>query len=125
MENQIKNFEDACKSLKLDPEKIVPDFSLFPGKHQKAMIAHAKLIIIAQALNGDWEPDWNNWDETKYYPWFDMEKSSSGSGFSCDDCVDWNSVSNVGSRLCFKTREMAKYAGTQFQALYKDYFVIE
>ena len=41
--NEIKTFEDACKALKLDPEKVIPDFSMFPEKHQKAMIAHAKL----------------------------------------------------------------------------------
>lgn len=124
MQNQIKTFEDACKALKLDSKKVLPDFSMFPEKHQKAMIAHAKLVIIAQALNGDWEPNWDDWDECKYEPWFDMENSSSGSGFSyyVYDC--WLSASVVGSRLCFKSSELAKYAGKQFEALYKDYFVI-
>ena len=122
--NEIKTFEDACKALKLDPEKVIPDFSMFPEKHQKAMIAHAKLIIIAQALNGDWKPDWKNWEQWKYTPWFDMENSSSGSGFSYLDCADWHAGSCVGSRLCFKSRDLAEYAGKQFLDLYRDYFVI-
>ena len=125
MQNQIKTFEDACKALKLDSKKVLPDFSMFPEKHQKAMIAHAKLVIIAQALNGDWEPNWYDYNEFKYYPWFEMYESSSGSGFSFYDFGVWDSASYVGSRLCFKSRELAEYAGTQFEALYKDYFVIE
>ena len=123
MTHKIKTFEDACKALKLDPEKVLPDFSMFPEQHRKAMTAHAKLIIIAQALNGNWKPDWDNGEWDKYYPWFDMD-SSSGSGFSYDGYDDWCSISLVGSRLCFKSRELAEYAGKQFEDLYRDYFVI-
>ena len=122
MYTEIKTFEDACKVLNLDSEKVIPDFSLFPTEEQEAMKAHAKLIIIAKAINGDWIPDWKNWDQYKYYPWFEMG-SSSGVGFSYDDCGFWNTRSTVGSRLCFESREKAKYVGEQFQDLYKIYFV--
>ena len=120
---KIKTFEDACKALGLDPKKSLPDFSGYPEKHAKGMIAHAKLVIIAEALNEGWTPDWTdgNWD--KYYPWFEMG-SPSGVGFSCGDYGHWLSGSSVGSRLCFKSSELAKYAGKQFEQLYKDYFVM-
>ncbi|UOY07739.1 hypothetical protein L0P88_04110 [Muricauda sp. SCSIO 64092] len=121
---QIKTFEDACKVLGLDPEKVIPDFSMFQEEHQKAMVAHAKLVIIAQALNGDWKPDWGNREWDKYCPWFSMG-GSSGSGFAPCDSVSWRSRSGVGSRLCFKSSEIAKYAGKQFEELYKDYFLIQ
>lgn len=122
--NKIKTFEDACKALNLNSTAVIPDFSAFPETHQKSMIAHSKLIIIAEALNEGWKPDWSDSDQYKYYPWFDMEESASG-GFSSHVCAaDWTS-SIVGSRLSFKSRELAEYAGTQFLDLYKDYFVIE
>ena len=120
---KIKTFEDACLKLSLDPVKVLPDFSNFPEQHRKAMIAHAKLVIIAEALNDGWKPNWKNDNWDKYYPWFVMG-SSSGAGFACDVYDGWSSVSNVGSRLCFKSAEIAKYAGKQFKKLYKEYFVI-
>jgi hypothetical protein len=125
---EVKTFEDACKVEKLDPKKVLPDFKAYPVKDRKAMIAHAKLVIIAKALNKlankgkAWKPDWNNkvWD--KYYPWFWMDGGSSG--FRCDDCDHWLSASSVGSRLCFISSDVAQYAGTQFLKLYKEYFVM-
>ena len=120
---KIKTFEDACEALELDAKKVIPDFSMFPEKHQKAMVAHAKLIIIAEALNEGWEPDWGNREWDKYYPWFDMG-GSSGSGFAYVGYAHWDSASACGSRLCFKSRELAEYAGEQFKELYKDYFLI-
>ena len=94
------------------------------------MIAHLKLIVITKAANKidnggkNWKPDWSNGEWDKYYPWFKMNDSSSASGFSCDDYVGWLAGSNVGSRLCFKSRELAEYIGEHFIDLYRDYFVI-
>ncbi len=122
MYTDIKTFEDACNALNLDASKVIPDFSLFPKEEQNAMIAHAKLIIIAKAINGNWIPDWENGEWDKYYPWFEMG-SSSGVGFACHGCDHRGTFSDVGSRLCFESAEKAKYAGTQFLELYKEYFV--
>jgi hypothetical protein len=122
MYTEIKTFEDACKVLNLDAAKVIPDFSLFPVEEQEPMKAHAKLIIIAKAINGDWIPDWKNWDQYKYYPWFNMG-SPSGGGFSYRGYDFWRTYSYVGSRLCFETREKAIYAGQTFEELYKTYFV--
>jgi len=124
---QIKKFEDACKVEGLDAKKVIPDFTAYPPKDRKAMIAHAKLVIIVKAANRlvnngkSWKPDWNNVQWDKWYPWFEMGGSS---GFRFDDCVDWRSLSDVGSRLCFKNRDAAEYIGKQFVKLYKDYFTV-
>ncbi len=122
MYTEIKTFEDACKVLNLDANTVIPDFSLFPAEEQEAMKAHAKLIIIAKAINGDWVPDWTDGKWNKYYPWFEMG-SPSGGGFSYDGYADWHTGSSVGSRLCFETSEKAEYAGRTFEDLYKTYFV--
>ena len=122
MTAKIKTFEGACKALKLNPKTVLPNVKGMPSHHQKAIISHAKLVIIAEALNEGWKPDWKNGNEWKYYPWFRM---SSGSGLACDGCVNYYSVSRVGSRLCFKTGELAEYAGKQFKKLYEDYFLLK
>lgn len=124
MHTDIKTFEDACKALNIDPQKL-PDFSIFPVKHQTAMQAHAKLVIIAEAINEGWTPNWKEYDQNKYSPWFDMndEDASDGFSFNAADCD--SGTSDVGSRLCFSSREKAKYASTQFLELYKEYFVIK
>ena len=121
---RIKTFEEACTALGIQP--AVPDVSALPEKHQKAIVAHYKLVIIAEALNEGWKPDWDDTDEYKYYPWFDMEGQDkvAGSGLSCHDYDYDRSYSPVGSRLCFKSRDLAQYAGKEFEQLYADYFLL-
>jgi len=118
----VKTFEGACKKLKLDPVKCLPKVSGMPKNHQAAIIAHAKLVIITQALNDGWVPDWTNSNQWKHYPWFDL---SSGSGLSFHYVDNRFTLSVVGSRLCFKSEELAEYAGKKLKKLYTDYFVIK
>jgi len=127
MDHKIKSFEDACQELNLDPTTVLPDFSCYPEKHRKAMTAHAKLVLIAMALNAGWEPDWNNDDQWKYFPWFRVKASQdqpAGFGFSGTGCDDTGANTCVGSRLCFSSSDLALYAGKQFEELYKDYLLI-
>jgi hypothetical protein len=119
--NKIKTFNDACKALKLDPKKL-PIVTGIPAKDRKAIIAHYKLVIIARALNAGWKPNWKDSNEYKYYPWFWMDKA--GSGFSYHDYAYSFTSSGVGSRLCFKSYDLAVYAGKQFKSLYKEYFLL-
>ncbi|WP_395762452.1 hypothetical protein ACH34C_09440 [Elizabethkingia anophelis] len=122
IKDRVKSFEDACDVLGITPQN--PDLETIPTKLQKPLFAHYKLCIIAMALNEGWEPNWDDDDEYKYYPWFDME-GSSGSGFSFFGYYFDCSFSLVGSRLCFKSRDLAEYAGKQFETIYREYFVIE
>ena len=48
-------------------------------------------------------------------------------GFSCAYSLHTASLANatVGSRLCYKTRELATYAGRQFEGLYNDFLLIK
>jgi len=120
--NTIKTFEDACQKLGLNPEEFVltcPE----TFTQAKAIIAHTKLVVIAEALNDGWVPDWTNGKGDKWYAWFKMG-GSSGSGFAFYDAGLWYSFSTAGSRLCFKSEELAEYAGEQFLDLYKEAFVI-
>ena len=117
--DRVKTFEEACSLLGKDPNDFLPDG--VPAEDSNSIVAYCKLIIIARALNEGWVPDWKNSNQYKYYPWFDM---SSGSGLSYYGYAGQYSLSTVGSRLCFKSRELAEYAGTQFIDLYKEFFII-
>ena len=120
------SFEDACEALGLDATKL-PDVSMLHEKHQKAITAHYKLVTIAEALNEGWTPDWSNHREYKYLPWFNVvKKEGSGSGFGLayDVYGYWDTGTIVGSRLCFKTSDLAKFAGNQFKELYEDSYLI-
>lgn len=122
----INSFETACQKVGVDAT-VLPEVSMLPEKHRKSIIAYYKLIIIAQAINDGWEPNWNNSSEYKYYPWLYVKASDekpSGSGLSYDDCGYVTSFTTVGSRLVFKSREAARFFGETFTDLLTDYLLI-
>lgn len=125
MFTEIKTFDDACKALNIEP--TIPDFSASPAKHQKALTAHYQLVIIVEAVNEGWQPDWGNKKEYKYELCPDIVKDKtkpSGFGLSFFGYAYWLTLTTVGSRLCFKSREVAKYTFETFKPLYEDYLLI-
>lgn len=123
--DKIKSFEDACKHLGLNPNDL-PVVDMLPEKDRKSIIAYYKLTIITRALNEGWEPDFSNWDEYKYYNWFYVEenKDQRSWGFRYLGTCYAYAITLIGSRLCFKNRELAKYATEQFKELYREYLLI-
>jgi len=117
--DRVKSYEDACRILKVDIDENLVRVSSELDRDSKSIKAYAKLIIIARALNEGWVPDWNNSNQYKYYPYFDMR---SGAVFYYVGF--FINVTAVGSRLCFSSEKLAKYSGEQFQSIYKDYLTI-
>jgi hypothetical protein len=115
--DRVKSFEDACQVLGISTN--VPEVKGLPRKHQKAIIANYKLIVIAEALNEGWKPNWQDSDEYKYYPWFDMSNPA-GVGYSSTNHAASYTIAAVGSRLCLKNRELAIYFGQTFTDLFND-----
>lgn len=120
---RVKSFEDACAELGIKSKNFFSGCVCdeLTESDVKAIVAYAQLIIIARALNGVWKPNWEDANEYKYWPYFNMQ---SGVGFSFVGCAYWFAATAVGSRLCFKSREVALYAGKQFEELYKDYLLL-
>ena len=113
------------------------------------VIAFKKLRIICAALNEGWTPQFTE-DEYRYYPYFRLYKQDeieymdedqkkeliqlkgnynthgASAGFASAYSIYAPSYTNAhfGSRLCFKTRELAIYAGRQFADLYADFYLI-
>lgn len=115
--DRVKSFEDACQVLGISTN--VPEVKGLPRKHQKAIIANYKLIVIAEALNEGWKPNWQDSDEYKYYPWFDMSNPA-GVGYSYTADTASYTHASFGSRLCLKNRELAIYFGQTFTDLFND-----
>jgi len=112
---RVKTFEDACEVLGID-------FVDFEEDETADEIAYRQLKIVCQALNEGWKPDWSDSQESKYYPWFNMDQSDSGFSYYYYGCI--SSISLVGSRLCFKSSKLAEYAGKQFLTIYKAFLTL-
>lgn len=124
---QVKSYEDICKIDGVDPVQSLP-YPNATDSEEIAVNSFAKVIRINRVLNEGWKPDWNNDDEYKYYPWFDMETyekdAGSGSGFSYGGCLCVDTFSFVGARLVYKSRELAEFAGKTFLSEYRGFMVI-
>lgn len=114
--DKIKTYEDACAHLGLTPSKA--DKTIKDDKIRRSALAFVKLATIAKALNDGWEPDWSNTDEYKYYPWFYVENAGLVYAYTYYSVT--STYAFIGSRLGYKTRELARYAGNQFLELYSE-----
>ena len=150
---RVKTFEDACAALG-ENHLYVQMFQDIYTKSEKAganvnsdVVAYLKLRIITAALNEGWEPQFTS-DEWRWYPWFrlltksDIEELSEeercrvvgragnsahaygGLVYANAGGVSTYSGTSYGSRLAFKSEELAYYAGTQFAEIYANFCFI-
>lgn len=116
--DRIKTIQDILKDNKWSEES----FEEFTDQMHPDEKAYILLKLLAKSLNEGWTPDWNNGKWDKWYPWFYLD--GGWSGFLFNDSVNRDSISHVGSRLCFKSKELSDYAATQFIELYKQFMTI-
>ena len=141
VKERIKTFADAAKAVGIeDPEEWESGYS----DVEPDILAYFKLRIITKALNEGWEPKFIP-GEYRWAPYFllytkeEIEKMNAetrarvvfrsgsgavaGGGVSCayanydSACV----FASIGSRLAFKSEELAEYAGKQFTEIYADF----
>lgn len=148
--DKIKTFDDACKAIGLAgpealPELLQEKYAAIVPSHIKAQL---KLEIITLALNEGWQhiPDGKHW---AYWPWFclytageiadmgkkgaeeraminatDVSEVFAGLGYAYSDNAWSDSAASFGSRLAYKSRELARYSGKQFIELWKEAYLI-
>ena len=94
-------------------------------KHIEALIALNQLFTIADAWNKEdgFVPDFSDWNQAKYYPWFKYDKDAAGFVCAPTHHTPALALANIGSRLCFKTRDRATQFGKQFADLYNKVFL--
>lgn len=116
--DRVKSFEDVLSTLGFTKDAFeaeVESCDLSPDEK-----AYMQIKLIVQALNEGWTPDWNNGNQAKYWPYFNMQD-----GFSFNGVDSSYRYSTVSSRLCFKSRELAEYAAKQFINIYKAFSIID
>lgn len=108
--NAYNNGSNAIKKVLCDifgRETFEPFvFDEIDEVEKKVLAAYSRLRKKAKEKRGDWEPDFSNSNQKKYFPWLEY-KQGSGFGFSDADCIYDYSGTHVGSRLCFPTSDMA------------------
>lgn len=111
--------------------------------------AYLKLRIICAALNEGWEPKFTE-NEERWYPWFwlltqneinemkeedktkkqlrmitgEFRTEYAGLVYAYSNNAPSHANARVGSRLCFQNEALAKYAGTQFIDIWKNFLLI-
>lgn len=144
---RVKTFDDAVRELGEDHPHVKAyracSEALDSPENDRDLLAYLKIRIVVTALNEGWEPKFTE-DEYRYAPWFNlytqeeidkMDEEQRGrvlgrsysyalayAGVAYSDTNLASSYSNTshGGRLCFKTRELAEYAGQTFIQLWAD-----
>lgn len=142
---RVKNYDDAVMELGEDHPFVVAANSAtwrYTEEENEDIIAYLKLRVVVAALNDGWKPEFTE-DERRWYPWYRLytkeeidnlsEEDKDGlllwggsahngslCGLACAVSHDaWsNSSASFGSRLAFKSEELADYAGKQFIELF-------
>lgn len=147
---RVKTFDDALKELG-DDNQLVKEYherwQLVGDKDvSKDYVAYLKLRIITAALNEGWKPEFIP-GECRWAPYFllytkdEYERLnddvrarvvyrsyghayasggvSAAAAYHDSACV----TASIGSRLAFKSEELAEYAGKQFLDIYADFML--
>lgn len=140
----IDTFDAACNYLNLNPgitfhvtnNVITLDsedqqcydilFKYINPHHLKAIAAINQLFTIAEAWNkeDDFTPDFSDWEQDKWFPWFVYGKDAAGFVYAYTSCTLTSADAYLGSRLCFKSSERAEQFGKQFTHLYNEVFTL-
>lgn len=132
----ISDFENARKALDVesnsdfvsaniaDVARLVNEIN---PKHIEALIALNELFTIAEAWNKEdgFVPDYSDWYQDKWFPWFKYDKGVAGFVRAATHNTNACASASFGSRLCFKTRERAEQFGKQFAELYNKVFLMK
>lgn len=110
----VQSYEDACEitgETPMDEGKL----KLLGFLDCEIALRKIKTIIkAANILNNNWEADFSNPDQLKYFNWTVWR-----SGAFRVDCTYYTRThANIGSRLCCGVEEDMVYIGKQFEELY-------
>lgn len=144
--DRIKTFNDAL--IELGPNHpLVKEYNVINNnKTTYNTKLYSQLCVITAALNEGWRPKFVE-GEKRYFPYFRLYSSEEISQMSKEEKsrvvyrsdshayasggvsfanADYDSAyvdAAIGSRLSFKARWIANYAGKQFLELYEDYLL--
>ena len=147
-EDAVAELSNRAMNGDKDAGKLLDEWKIIIfSADSKDLLAYLKLRIITYALNEGWKPQYTNGERRWYFCYELINKEqydklsevtknrvvSSGRnnanaycGVSCANAgYNYEYVyMSSGSRLVFKSRELAEYAGKQFVEIYKEYCLI-
>jgi hypothetical protein len=119
MENNQDPYVKACIALGKTPVPPLEDRS---DADRVSADAYERLIICIRAKNlvdgKQWVPTYDG-SEYHYWPYF---RYAPGFGFSRTGYAGWGTHTVVGSRLEYRTRELAVEGANEFKQLYNDFY---
>lgn len=147
-EDAVAELSNRAMNGDKDAGKLLDEWKIIIfSADSKDLLAYLKLRIITYALNEGWEPKFTN-GERRWYCWYELinkeqyDKLSDvaksrvvcrGGYCASADCglvyayaggASSFSHTGCGSRLVFKSIELAEYAGKQFREIYEEYYLI-
>lgn len=145
---RVRTFEDACRTLGEEHPMVLAyqntKIHITDYFGTDDVIAYLKLRIICAALNEGWEPKFTT-DEYRWFPWFELftqeelddmseeqrsrvvarsySNAGANGGVACAYANHAASYAytSYGSRLSFKSKELAEYCGKQFIDIWADF----
>lgn len=127
-------FDFVLEEVEISVADLIPDFESakrylnLKGPNEKniePLIALDQLFTIAEAWNkaDGFVPDFSDWRQVKWFPWFKYNVDAAGFLFAHTNYTPTYGATHLGSRLCFKTRDRAEQFGKQFAELYNKVFL--
>jgi hypothetical protein len=121
---KIESVKEAFALENLDENNIT--ITGVPERHVEALKALAKLFVVHDHVNPEFNPDYSDYRQSKYENIFEIG-SSSGVDFSFRGHDRWITDSVVGARLVSESSEAAKYIAkhSEFSELYKAFMLYD
>lgn len=98
---QITTYEEVCKELKEDL-KINP---------------YDKIKQIEKLFNQSWTKNWNDLNQNKYYPYFNLNTTTGVVGFCGSVTLAYGGYGQVAF---YKDKQTSDYIGKTFWNIYKE-----
>ena len=111
--DHLKSFQDACKINKTTAAEVLP-YHKPKNVKQVYLNTVAMLAEIAEALQENFEADYADSNQQKWYAWFEWDKRLSRFVFVLSDYRYTHTRAGSGSRFAFETEKKADYFGKQF-----------
>lgn len=120
--NNIITVEEIFANENLDANEII--ITGIPERHIEAVKAIAKLFVVVDHYNPDFQPDYTDFSQPKFEPIFELG-SPSGARFAFVDGGSWGTVSYVGSRLVSESRVTTRLIAENYPELYQKFMVYQ
>ncbi len=111
---RVKNYSGLCKEFEIKELKE-KDFLFLPKEQRSKALAFHQIKTLEKIFNGDWIPNWSNYSEYKWYPYFNVN-SSGGLVFFGSGIYGAGFDERVGF---YKSEEISDFIGTHFVDIYE------